>query len=411
MAKRTYNFDTAELLAAPCFLPVWRKHDPEARDVYQAILDQMMATTGYYLVLVQELPNIAKAANVHVSVAAEIIGHMVDAGVFDINLYHYTGVLTSSEIQRRYRAAGRAISHRQVLPLGSPYCLINPGRVKGTEKGAEKGAGNSAKKGAENSAEKGAEKGAKNGADLPGGAEMGAETGAGNSAKKGAENSAEKGAEMGADLPGGAEMGAEKGAVDNNNYILNNNKYNNILSSRDGEEKEIRDRGTGKGERESQGEGMEHPTATADYQALKYPADSFEIKASAYLRDRILAILPKARVPRDAAGLQRWAVHVDRLRRLDGRSEDEIRRVIRFATTDSFWQTNILSTKTLREKFDTLYAQMWRKSPGDKPRQDAQTGPETVKPKRSYYDALNERFDAEMAEIERVARENGWDGH
>ena len=377
MAKRTYNFDTAELLAAPCFLPVWRKHDPEARDVYQAILDQMMATTGYYLVLVQELPNIAKAANVHVSVAAEIIGHMVDAGVFDINLYHYTGVLTSSEIQRRYRAAGRAISHRQVLPLGSPYCLINPGRVKGTEKGAEKGAGNSAKKGAENSAEKGAEKGAKNGADLP----------------------------------GGAEMGAEKGAVDNNNYILNNNKYNNILSSRDGEEKEIRDRGTGKGERESQGEGMEHPTATADYQALKYPADSFEIKASAYLRDRILAILPKARVPRDAAGLQRWAVHVDRLRRLDGRSEDEIRRVIRFATTDSFWQTNILSTKTLREKFDTLYAQMWRKSPGDKPRQDAQTGPETVKPKRSYYDALNERFDAEMAEIERVARENGWDGH
>ena len=373
MAKRTYNFDTAELLAAPCFLPVWRKHDPEARDVYQAILDQMMATTGYYLVLVQELPNIAKAANVHVSVAAEIIGHMVDAGVFDINLYHYTGVLTSSEIQRRYRAAGRAISHRQVLPLGSPYCLINPGRVKGTEKGAEKGAGNSA--------------------------------------KKGAENSAEKGAEMGADLPGGAEMGAEKGAVDNNNYILNNNKYNNILSSRDGEEKEIRDRGTGKGERESQGEGMEHPTATADYQALKYPADSFEIKASAYLRDRILAILPKARVPRDAAGLQRWAVHVDRLRRLDGRSEDEIRRVIRFATTDSFWQTNILSTKTLREKFDTLYAQMWRKSPGDKPRQDAQTGPETVKPKRSYYDALNERFDAEMAEIERVARENGWDGH
>ena len=390
MAKRTYNFDTAELLTAPCFLPVWRKHDPEARDVYQAILDQMMATTGYYLVLVQELPNIAKAANVHVSVAAEIIGHMVDAGVFDVNLYHYTGVLTSAEIQRRYRAAGRAISHRQVLPLGSPYCLINPGRVKGAEKGADLSGG--AEKGAENSAEKGAEKGA----DLSGGAEKGAE--------KGAETGAETGAEK------GAETGAEMGAVDNNNYILNN-KYNNILSSRDGEEKEIRDRGTGEGRRESQGEGMEHPTATADHQALKYPADGFEIKVSAYLRDQILALLPKARVPRDAAGLQRWAVHIDRLRRLDGRSNEEIRRVIRFATADPFWQSNILSTKTLREKFDTLYAQMWRKSHGDKPRQDAQPGPEPVKPQRSYYDALNERFDAEMAEVERVARENGWDGH
>ncbi|WP_207707283.1 hypothetical protein [Crassaminicella thermophila] len=56
--------------------------------------------------------------------------------------------------------------------------------------------------------------------------------------------------------------------------------------------------------------------------------------------------------------MDKWSVHIDRLIRLDGRTEDEIKKVIQWCQKDSFWMTNILSTKKLREKFDTLFLQM-----------------------------------------------------
>lgn len=93
-------------------------------------------------------------------------------------------------------------------------------------------------------------------------------------------------------------------------------------------------------------------------QAPLFPLDSFEYKASEYLRDQVLSMIPNARVPQSTEELQKWAVHIERMKRLDKLSEEEIRSLIRFATTDPFWQTNILSTKKLREKKDSLYAQM-----------------------------------------------------
>lgn len=92
--------------------------------------------------------------------------------------------------------------------------------------------------------------------------------------------------------------------------------------------------------------------------APSFDPDSFEIKASKYLRDNILSRIPHAKVPKDDKELQKWAVHIDRMKRLDGLAENEIRELIKFATTDTFWQSNILSTSKLREKKDTLYAQM-----------------------------------------------------
>lgn len=89
-----------------------------------------------------------------------------------------------------------------------------------------------------------------------------------------------------------------------------------------------------------------------------FDIDSFEIKASEYLRENILSRIPHAKVPKDDKELQKWAVHIDRMKRLDGMTEEEIRELIKFATTDTFWQSNILSTSKLREKKDTLYAQM-----------------------------------------------------
>lgn len=63
---------------------------------------------------------------------------------------------------------------------------------------------------------------------------------------------------------------------------------------------------------------------------------------------------------------KKWAQEIDRMLRIDSRTFDEVKAVIRFAQTDQFWKTNILSAKKLREKFDTLWMQSQRK-PGSKP--------------------------------------------
>jgi hypothetical protein len=56
--------------------------------------------------------------------------------------------------------------------------------------------------------------------------------------------------------------------------------------------------------------------------------------------------------------LKKWAAHIDRAIRIDGRTPSDIEKVIRWAQADPFWQSNILSTAKLREKFDQLTIKM-----------------------------------------------------
>lgn len=57
----------------------------------------------------------------------------------------------------------------------------------------------------------------------------------------------------------------------------------------------------------------------------------------------------------------KWPVHIDRLILLDKRTPAEIAETIEWCQRDGFWMANILSAKKLREKWDTLRAQMKRK--------------------------------------------------
>jgi len=58
--------------------------------------------------------------------------------------------------------------------------------------------------------------------------------------------------------------------------------------------------------------------------------------------------------------IEDWGVHIEKLLRLDGRSPDEVENVIRWLPS-SWWHTKILSGKSLREKFDRLYAEFQEK--------------------------------------------------
>ena len=62
--------------------------------------------------------------------------------------------------------------------------------------------------------------------------------------------------------------------------------------------------------------------------------------------------------------IEKWAVHVGRMIRLDNRKPERIEKVIRWCQADSGngswsgWQNNILSTEALRKQFDTLELRM-----------------------------------------------------
>jgi hypothetical protein len=93
--------------------------------------------------------------------------------------------------------------------------------------------------------------------------------------------------------------------------------------------------------------------------------DSLEIRISKYLFKNIQVNYPKAREP----DFQKWAEHVDYMLRLDKITEKEIADVIQWIQIyrggNGFtWKANILSTKTLREKFPTMKIQMETKGNG-----------------------------------------------
>lgn len=90
----------------------------------------------------------------------------------------------------------------------------------------------------------------------------------------------------------------------------------------------------------------------------QFSEDSFEIRCVNKLIQSCLATVPGAKVPETLEDKQKWAKHIDRMKRLDKRSEANIEKVLNYAINDSFWKSNIRSTSKLREKYETLYAQL-----------------------------------------------------
>jgi hypothetical protein len=83
----------------------------------------------------------------------------------------------------------------------------------------------------------------------------------------------------------------------------------------------------------------------------QYSEQSSEVVLSKLLFELMLKNNPKAKEP----NFQTWAVDIDRMKRIDKKSDQEIEGAIRWSQQDSFWCANILSTKKLREQYDKLY--------------------------------------------------------
>lgn len=85
--------------------------------------------------------------------------------------------------------------------------------------------------------------------------------------------------------------------------------------------------------------------------------DSPEYELALHLAGRMLENNPKAKHPSEKQ-LQNWANDVRLMVQRDERSLGDIRTVLDWSQSDSFWRANILSMGKLREKYDQVWLKM-----------------------------------------------------
>lgn len=129
--------------------------------------------------------------------------------------------------------------------------------------------------------------------------------------------------------------------------------------------------------KESKGKNKETLVGTAlnADATMKFPLDCFEMKCVEMIIKSNLENFPNSKVPVGYEDKKKWAIEFERMKRLDKRSEEEIWQALDFATSDSFWKTNIRSGKKFREKFETLFVQSLRKIKKDKRESHEQGNP------------------------------------
>lgn len=93
----------------------------------------------------------------------------------------------------------------------------------------------------------------------------------------------------------------------------------------------------------------------------QFRPESFAYRAAAYLAQEVEKNFPKQKVPKTEEQMQAWAREMDKMVRLDGLTEEEVRAVMKFALTDDFWSINIRSAASLRKHGLDLLARVSRK--------------------------------------------------
>ena len=93
---------------------------------------------------------------------------------------------------------------------------------------------------------------------------------------------------------------------------------------------------------------------------LKYDEDNSYFKMAVYFHQKVAAVAKEAGVEHltKKANLQSWADDFRKLIEIDGVTKKLAKDVMDWVVEDSFWRTNVLSAKKLREKFTDLAIKM-----------------------------------------------------
>lgn len=159
--------------------------------------------------------------------------------------------------------------------------------------------------------------------------------------------------------------------LENFQTCSNNNKLENFQSLSNEYPKklqtEIRDRERDK-ETEIEEKEIVEPLANDSMQPVaqvdKNPVGDFEYQCVDMIIKSCIETFPNSKVPATSSEKKKWALDIERMKRLDKRSEAEIIEALTYATTDTFWKSNIRSAKKFREKFETLIMQSRAKARG-----------------------------------------------
>ena len=114
----------------------------------------------------------------------------------------------------------------------------------------------------------------------------------------------------------------------------------------------------------------------------RYSDGSFEIKCVRYLIDSIRSEMPNAKLPSTNKEIDKWCDNIEKMVRIDKRTNEDIYNTLVYARTGNFWKANIRSTSKFREKYETLYLQMKNKK--EPVKQTAKTNKFNNFPQREY---------------------------
>lgn len=88
----------------------------------------------------------------------------------------------------------------------------------------------------------------------------------------------------------------------------------------------------------------------------RYKYNTSQLDLAKLLLSKIRENIPGFKEPK----IEDWAEEVEKMMRIDKRTYEQVKYLIEWAQRDSFWRSNILSTKKLRSKFDQLVGQAKR---------------------------------------------------
>lgn len=121
----------------------------------------------------------------------------------------------------------------------------------------------------------------------------------------------------------------------------------------------------------------EIPDQTKQEKKLKYDEENTYFKMAVYFHEKVAAVANEAGISHliKKSNMQTWADDMRKLIEIDQVDKHLAKQVIDWVTQDSFWRTNVLSAKKLRDKFVELAIKMNAEKKPVQPKQKPQYDP------------------------------------
>ncbi|WP_068775806.1 hypothetical protein [Paenibacillus sp. FJAT-26967] len=128
---------------------------------------------------------------------------------------------------------------------------------------------------------------------------------------------------------------------------------------------------------------------------ITYSEDSTYFKMAVYFHEKVSAVAKEAGLPGLRSNLQSWADDFRKLVEIDETDKRLAQKVMDWVVQDSFWRTNIMSAKKLREKFPQLVLKMNSSKPAGKSDKEIDARNKQIEYNNAFREWVNAGNDAD----------------